>query len=115
MTTSSISASSPSHARAALHARLQARRAEIEEVAISRIHSVSETPATVDPAYRAGLLATVSAALDYALAGVELGSERLPALPPALLSQARLAARNAIGLDAVLRRYVAGSGVLNDF
>jgi hypothetical protein len=59
--------------------------------------------------------AAVSAAIDYGLEAIELGEERSPPPPPTLLAQARLAARNGVGLDAVLRRYVAGHAVLGDF
>jgi hypothetical protein len=101
--------------RAALRARLELRRDEIGEAGLTRVNSLSDARASVDPVYVEGLRTAVSAALDYALAAVELGVERLPPVPVPLLVQARLAARNAISLDTVLRRYVAGSTVLGDF
>jgi hypothetical protein len=106
---------SPERTRAALGARLKLRRDEIEEAGLTRVHSLSDARASVDPIYVEGLRTAVSAALDYGLAAVELGVERLPPVPVSLLVQARLAARNAIGLDTVLRRYVAGYAVLGDF
>lgn len=57
----------------------------------------------------------VSAALDYGLAALERGEEHAPPLPTILLSQARLAARNRVSLDIVLRRYFAGYTLLGDF
>ncbi len=57
----------------------------------------------------------VSAALDYGLAAIELGEERAPPVPTALLVQAHLAARSEVSLDTVLRRYFAGYAVLSDF
>lgn len=101
--------------RTDLHARLQCRRAEIEEAAFTRVYAVSAPPRGVDPDYVQGLRAAVASAIDYGLTAVELGVERLPPVPAPLLVQARLAARNAVGLDTVLRRYVAGSTVLSDF
>jgi hypothetical protein len=61
------------------------------------------------------LRSAVSAALDHGLAAVELGADHLPPVPPVLLTEARLAARNRVGLDTVLRRYVAASSILGDF
>jgi hypothetical protein len=102
-------------ARADLTARLQARRPEVEQAVLTRVFAVSDTSETADPAYVAGLRAAVSAALDYGLAVVELGEERSPPIPAALLTQARVAARNGVSLDTVLRRYFAGYSLLSDF
>ena len=38
-----------------------------------------------------------------------------PGIPPALLAEARLAARAGVALDTVLRRYVSGDALLGDF
>jgi len=58
---------------------------------------------------------SVRAAVTYALASLEEpGSAVLP-IPQALLSQARLAARTDVPLDAVLRRYFAGFTLISDF
>lgn len=97
-----------------LSARLEARRPELEEAILNRVHSVADPSEAPDPAYREGLRAAVAAALDYGLAVVELGEERSPPPPPILLTQARLAARHGIGLDTVLRRYLAGHALLGD-
>jgi len=101
--------------RTDLHTRLQQRRGEIEEAAVTRVYAVSAPPPEVDLDYAHGLRAAVAAAIDYGLTAVEVGVERLPPVPAPLLVQARLAARYGIGLDTVLRRYVAGSTVLRDF
>lgn len=106
---------SPSQARAALFARLQARRPEIEQATLTRIYSVSDPSEATDPEYAEGLRAAVSAALDYGFTGIERGEERASPLPAVLLIQARLAARNSITLDTVLRRYFAGYTLLGDF
>lgn len=98
-----------------LSSRLQARREEIEEAAFTRIHAVGDPGIPSDPEYAEGLHAAVCAALDYGLATIESGEERAPAIPAALLTQARLAARSNVNLDTVLRRYLVGFTLLGDF
>lgn len=88
----------------------------MEDATLARVFAVSEAAAgSDDPTYREGLRAAVAAALDYGLAGIEPGSARIPPIPPTLLSQARLAARSQVGLDTVLRRYLVGYTLLNDY
>jgi hypothetical protein len=101
-------------ARAELSRRLEARREEIEAAVMTRVYSVSDTK-DLDPTYAEGLKAAVAAAVDYGLVAIELGEERSSPPPPILLAQARMAARNGIGLDTVLRRYFAGHALLGDF
>jgi hypothetical protein len=101
-------------ARAELAVRLRARRGEIEEVALTRTHAIADST-DADPLYREGLGSAVAIALDYALETIERGEGRALPPPPALLAQARMAARSGIGLDTVLRRYQAGYGLLGDF
>ena len=55
------------------------------------------------------------AAIDYGLESIRASERNPPLLPPAILIQARVAARNGIGLDTVLRRYFAGYALLGDF
>jgi hypothetical protein len=100
---------------AALSERLIARRPEIEQAVLTRTYAVSDLTEAMDPEYADGLRAAVSAAVAYGLTAVELGTERPPPVPVILLAQARLAARNGIGLDTVLRRYCAGHALLDDF
>ena len=102
-------------ARATLVTRLRERRAEIEAAVLTRVYAIADPGEVSDPLYAQGLRASVCAALDYGFAVLEHGSERSPPLPTALLSQARLAARNRISLDTVLRRYFAGYALLGDF
>lgn len=102
-------------ARIELHARLQARRAEIEREALARANAIADSTGVADPAYAQSLRTTVSAALDYALEVIEHGESDGVSLPRQLLAQARLAARNGVPLDTVLRRYVAGYTLLGDF
>jgi hypothetical protein len=106
---------SQSQAHATLAARLRARRPEIEQAAIARLFAVSE-PATVpDPEYMEGLRAAIYAGLEYLLSAVELGEERSPQPPPAVLVQARMAARCGVSLDTALRRCFAGYTLFGDF
>jgi hypothetical protein len=102
-------------ARAELLSRLLARRHEIEQAALARIAAISDPTSASDPAYLEGLRAAVCAALDYGFAGIERGEVGSPPVPPSLLAQARLAARNSISLETVLRRYFAGYTLLSDF
>jgi PucR C-terminal helix-turn-helix domain/GGDEF-like domain len=108
-------ADSLDRARAQLHERMQARRPEMAQAILARVYGVSDTSRVADPEYVEGLRAAVSAALDYGLAGIGRGVEGAPAIPVALLAQARMAARTEISLDTVLRRYFAGYAVLGDF
>ncbi len=108
-----MSRSSTDQSRAALQVRLQARRPEIEETILARAHAVA-SPADQDTEYREGLRAAVSAAVGYCLLGIERGEERVGPLPAPMLTQARQAARNRVGLEIVLRRYFAGYTVLWD-
>ncbi len=91
------------------------RRLEIEAAILARAYSVSDPAEASDSDYAKGLRTAVSTALDYGLAAIELGEERAGAVPPELLGQARLAARNGVSLDTVLRRYFAGFAILGDF
>ncbi|HEY5942031.1 MAG TPA: helix-turn-helix domain-containing protein [Solirubrobacterales bacterium] len=77
--------------------------------------AVSEPGAESNPEYAHGLRASVSAALEHGLSALGRSEQRAPAIPAVLLAQARLAARNGISLDTVLRRYLAGYTLLSDF
>jgi hypothetical protein len=102
-------------ARSQLAARLSARRPEIENALATRIDAVSSTADVVDPEYAEGLRMALQAALGWALAAIETGERRAPLIPTILFSQARAAARAKVGLDTVLRRYLAGQWLLSDF
>lgn len=99
-----------------LYTRLCARRPEVEEAVLTRVLSVHDASGALDSDYAEGLRGAVGAALDYGLGSIQLGGERFPSSPPpALLAQARMAARNGVGLDTVLRHYVAGHALVADF
>jgi hypothetical protein len=100
---------------AALSVALRERRPEIEQAILTRIQNDGGPTEAPDPEYAEGLKAAVPAALDYCLSAVEQGDATPPPFPTALLSQARIASRNEIPLDTVLRRYFAGYALLGDF
>jgi hypothetical protein len=101
--------------RIAIFDRLRARRVEIEEAVRARVYAIADPGEVADPGYAEGLRIAISAAVDYGLQGLERGDGRPPPVPPALLAQARFAARNGVNLDTVLRRYFGGYLVLGDF
>lgn len=102
-------------ARHAVAARLEARRAEIEEATLTRVRAVSGPPRAVGPQYAEGLQAAVGAAIDFGIRAVSCGDGAAAEIPAALLVQARLAARHGVGLGTVLRRYSAGYTILGRF
>jgi len=106
---------SESKTRSDLRARLGARREEIEAAALTRVRAIEDPERAADPAYAEGLRAAVASALDYALEAIGSGGENGPPPPVRLLAQARLAARNGVSLDTVLRRYFAGYTLLGYF
>jgi AcrR family transcriptional regulator len=96
--------------------RLRARRGEIDDVIFARVRDLA--PGAVgfaDPEYVAGLRIAVAAVVDYGLTGIEQGEGSSAVAPSAALAQARRAAQARVGLDTVLRRYVAGYAVLEDY
>jgi PucR C-terminal helix-turn-helix domain/GGDEF-like domain len=62
-----------------------------------------------------GFGAAVAAAFEYGLEIVDCAGTTPPPVPPVLRAQARLAARNKVDLETVLRRYAAGHALLVDF
>jgi DNA-binding PucR family transcriptional regulator len=107
--------SPPGHGRAELVERLRERRPEIERTLITRVYAIADPTEAADPTYAEGLRAAVGAAIDYGLAGIDRSQARAPQVPAALLTQARVAARNGVTLDTVLRRYFAGYTLFGDF
>jgi hypothetical protein len=106
---------SPGDARAALAARLRERLPEIQAAIATRVYAISDPSEIADPAYLQGLNAALAAAVDHRLAVLEASERNAPAVPPVLLAQARLDARDGVSLDTVLRRYFAGNALFGDF
>lgn len=100
--------------RAELVARLRERLPEIEDAIFARARTLAE-PVEEDPEYVAGLRATVSESLEFALAHIEKGEEWTGPIPSTAAEQARRSARAGVRLDTVLRRYAAGDRLLGDF
>ena len=115
MAASLTSTRSLAEARSALASRLRERLPEIQAAIATRVYAISDPHEVADPAYLQGLNAALAAAIDYRLAVLEVGERRAPAVPPALLAQARLDARDGVPLDTVLRRYFAGNALFGDF
>ena len=93
---------------------LAARREEIEAAIAARVRAVADPGEVSDPTYRDGLRAAISAAVEYAFASLIAGEAHPPPVPVTLLAQARLAARSEVGIDVVLRRYLAGYALVGD-
>ncbi len=89
----------------ALASRPRERLPEIKTAVATRAYAISDLHDVTDPAYLQGLDAALAAAIDYRLVVLEVGERRAPAVPPVLLAQARLDARDGVPFDTVLRRY----------
>jgi hypothetical protein len=100
---------------ATLASDLRERLPELEATVATRIYAIADPRKVADPTYLHSLHAALSAALEYALAVIEAGERRAPDPPPAVLAEARLAARSGVALDTVLRRYLAVNALLGDF
>src|SRR4051795_9126974 len=102
--------------RADLVARLKHRAVEIETAILAHVHSLSASNAFVgDDEYMAGLRVAVRDVVDYSLIGIELGEGWEEPVPSSALLQARRAARSAVGIETVLRRYAGGERLLAEF
>lgn len=95
--------------------RLSDRRREIEQLTLARVYGIAEPPGAAELDYLHGLREAVSAAIDFGLQVLSRSDDRPPPLPAALLVQARLAARNGVALDVVLRRYFSGYALFTSF
>ncbi len=90
-------------------AGLRLRRLEIEESIFARV--LADVPDSVgvgDVEYLAGLRVTITAVVEYYLAGIDLGEERLEPVPSAVIAQAQYAARLGVSLETVLCRHIVG-------
>lgn len=111
----SASARGAEEACTALAARLRERLPEIQAAVATRVYAISDPQEVADPAYLQGLNAALAAAVEHRLAVLEAGERHAPPVPPILLAQARLDARDGVALDTVLRRYFAGNALFGDF
>lgn len=98
----------------ALASRLRERLPELEAAIATRAYAIEDPRTVADPAYLGGLHGALVAGVEHGLVALEVGERRAPGVPPALLAQARLAARDGVALDTVLRRCIAGNALLDD-
>lgn len=106
---------STEEAYAALALRLRERLSEIKDAVATRVYAISDPHEVADPTYLEGLNAALAAAVDHRLEVLEAGERQAPPVPPVLLAQARLDARDGVSIEAVMRRYFAGSSLFGDF
>jgi len=81
---------------------------------MARVRQVGDPPESPDPEYPAGLRTAVAAALEYGLEALESQPGTTP-IPAAILQQSRVAARNGVAAESVLRRCSAAYNVFNTF
>jgi hypothetical protein len=106
----------PDAAMSAVITRVYSRRGELERTIRVRVREIgSERSHLEDPEYVFGLRVAIASIVEYALVGIEPGDEWTASIPPAAIAQAQRAARIGIGLDTVLRRYIAGHALVWDF
>jgi AcrR family transcriptional regulator len=102
--------------RVGIAERLAARRAEIEGAIFARVNGAAFGAAVGNDAeYVQGLRLTVGALVNYSLVAIDRGGDGPGKVPRAAVAQARRAARGGVPLGTVLRRYVAGQALLEDF
>jgi hypothetical protein len=101
--------------RADLAARLRARAPAIRAAIFDRVRRVSEPVDDENPTYTAGLRGAIGSAVNSGLDTIENGLAPSPQVSELVLGQARRAAREGVRLDTVMRRYTAGTKVLEDF
>ena len=95
--------------RAGVVAGLRLRQLEIEEAIFAHVlDGVSDPVGAGDEEYIAGLRATITAVVEYGLAGIDIGEERSEPIPLAAIMQAQHAVRLGVGLETVLCRYIVG-------
>jgi hypothetical protein len=91
------------------------RRAAIVEELEARVDGIDEPDGTGDVLYGEALHRAIAVAFEFGLAVVENGDDHALPVPVELLAQARVAAREGVGLETVVRRYVAGYFLFVDF
>ena len=94
---------------------VRARQAELERTILTRICGINDPAEVSDPSYGPALRATVKATIEYGFECLASQADAVRQPPVRLLTQARVAAQNRVSLDTVLRRYLAGYSLFNDF
>lgn len=111
----STRAASINEVRSVLASRIRERLPELRGDIATRAYAIADPRQVADPAYLPRLDGAIEAAVDHRIAAFEAGDRETPDVPPALLAQARLDARDGVSLDTVLRRHTAGNAVFEDF
>ncbi len=96
--------------------RVRSRQSELEATIFTRI--LADVPDQVgadDVLYMAGLRATITAIVEYGLAGIGMGDSSLGLIPPVAIEQAQYAARLGVSLETVLSRYITGYKLLVEY
>lgn len=94
---------------------LRSRHAEIQQAILDRLHGLESDSPVRDAEYLHGLREAVSRGVEYGIEVVALGEAGARRAPLPLVGQARLAARQGIAIEQVLRRYFAARTLLNHF
>jgi hypothetical protein len=100
------------HSRHELLAGVRRRSEEIGQAVRARVDGIGERSSAADPEYLEGLRGAIRAAIDDTIDAADRAD--IVPVPLPVLSQARLAARDGVPLETVLRRYLAGHAVLGD-
>ena len=93
--------------------RLLARRTEIEDALAARVYNVAIDSGRCD--HKDGERTAIVATLEYVLTSFDHGDAYTPSIPPEAVMQARGAARGGVGLGTVLRCYLAGYVLIENF
>jgi hypothetical protein len=99
--------------RRELAERLRERSGELEDAIFDRICAMEESLSGHHQLQ--GLRGVIRPAVEHGLVAVELGEQRAPEPPPALIAHARKAAWQPVSLHALLEHYLAGYSVFQHF
>jgi PucR-like helix-turn-helix protein/diguanylate cyclase with GGDEF domain len=96
--------------------RLQGRIPEIVQATYAcLVEAVPDPVEGLGADYQAGVLAAITAIVEYSLESIKQGPEWSAPIPQAAVAQVRRAARAGVSVGTVVRRYLAGHGCLGRF
>ncbi|HEV3071790.1 MAG TPA: helix-turn-helix domain-containing protein [Solirubrobacteraceae bacterium] len=102
--------------RADIGERLQGRIPEIvQAIYVCILDAVPDPIAGLGADYQVGVLAAITAIVEYSLEGIKQEPGWSAPIPQAAAAQVRLAARVGVSVGTVVRRYIAGHGCLGKF
>lgn len=101
--------------RSGLAQRLRGRSEEIVEAIESEVRCLAGSPNLNDKDYLMGLRIATVETVEYCLLGIERGERWWDPLPPAVVAQARRAARRRATLEMVLRRCAVADRLLRSY